>query len=453
MTGRLVGAVLGFVALGGQAVAADASGAGAVQHEEAASGVYDAALFSGSDIGAQVNAAIAAMGPNGGIVMIPPGNYRFSTTIACPTAGNQVVVIEGVPGYVGGPQSQFAGTLLQYTGSGVGISDLGTARTQSNHGCLLKDFALDGSNSRAGAIGIEFGAVALFRTENIVVKNFGGAGSVGIEGFNYGTVWTERYKIDADIENCTSTIVFDNNRTGSGSFDHGELDIFVSQNGGDLITLKNGAELSDVLWHVSGNISSATTGIAIDGKSSFGGTLIWDVETTGRTTRFSVAAGGSASVFGNGFNPGGNEFSDSGDVQWQGQDGVLFKTRSGIETGAASAAWKPVDASGASLTLANNGSFYFQNGNSCTLVLDVTYPPTASTAAAIIGGAPPTCLRASTTSNLSNVAPLANSGTGALYFGATNTGIAILSNLNFSSATNATVSGLRLKGTYQVLYR
>ena len=48
-------------------------------------GVLNATLFPGSDIGAQVNAAIAALGSSGGEIYIPAGTYTQTSTIYLPS--------------------------------------------------------------------------------------------------------------------------------------------------------------------------------------------------------------------------------------------------------------------------------------------------------------------------------------------------------------------------------
>jgi Right handed beta helix region len=70
-------------------------------------GVIDPNSMAGADIGAKVNAAIAAMPVSGGTVRIPAGDYNFATTITITRAGQHLICD--------------AGALLHYTGNGDAI--------------------------------------------------------------------------------------------------------------------------------------------------------------------------------------------------------------------------------------------------------------------------------------------------------------------------------------------
>ena len=70
-------------------------------------GIIDPRGMPGADIGAKVNAAIAAMPASGGTVRIPAGSYSFSTTIKLTRAGEHLTCD--------------AGAVLRYTGSGDAI--------------------------------------------------------------------------------------------------------------------------------------------------------------------------------------------------------------------------------------------------------------------------------------------------------------------------------------------
>jgi len=70
-------------------------------------GVVDPNSMAGADIGAKVNAAIAAMPVSGGTVRIPAGDYSFATTIKITRAGQHLMCD--------------AGATLHYTGNGDAI--------------------------------------------------------------------------------------------------------------------------------------------------------------------------------------------------------------------------------------------------------------------------------------------------------------------------------------------
>jgi len=73
--------------------------------------------FAGADLGAQINAAISALGTRCGTIVIPAGVYSFATPInADQTVGCTIV---GAGGLTGGAQ---AAVQLQYTGTATPIS-------------------------------------------------------------------------------------------------------------------------------------------------------------------------------------------------------------------------------------------------------------------------------------------------------------------------------------------
>lgn len=110
----------------------------------------DVTRFPGADIGAQINAAIAAMpdawrnetGSGGAVLRIPPGTHSFSTPIV--TGDRQSFCLEGAGSYthnsyLGGNNMQAASHLV-YTGAGTAIT-IGHASTPSQ-GVCLRNFKL-----------------------------------------------------------------------------------------------------------------------------------------------------------------------------------------------------------------------------------------------------------------------------------------------------------------------
>lgn len=111
-------------------------------------GVRYADQFPGSDIGAKVNAAILDIGPcrgsgGGGTIVIPLGQYNFSTTIVKPKCIN----IRG--------QGE-ASTALNYTGNGVAIVVGDTLN--SFHNGIISDLTLNGTGSSGTQTGMFLGA-------------------------------------------------------------------------------------------------------------------------------------------------------------------------------------------------------------------------------------------------------------------------------------------------------
>jgi hypothetical protein len=85
--------------------------------------VINPLTYSGSDIGAQINAAIAAnncwYGQNICLVQLPTGVYTYSTTITIPF---------GVTLQCGGQTTHFIHASLNYTGTGAAVSRSGQFR-------------------------------------------------------------------------------------------------------------------------------------------------------------------------------------------------------------------------------------------------------------------------------------------------------------------------------------
>jgi copper-binding protein NosD len=75
--------------------------------DKVSSGVVDPNSIAGADIGAKINAAIAAMPAGGGTVRIPAGSYTFTTTINLTRPGQHLTCD--------------AGAVLHYTGRGDAI--------------------------------------------------------------------------------------------------------------------------------------------------------------------------------------------------------------------------------------------------------------------------------------------------------------------------------------------
>ena len=108
--------------------------------------------------------------------------------------------------------------------------------------------------------------------------------------------------------------------------------------------------------------------------------------------------------------------------------------------------WTTTDASGASLSLTSNGTFYYTKvGRIATITFNITYPVTASTANAVIGSLPFTSIAANQTAAIlgSNIALIG------FKFGSTTT-LAFYTAAN-APVTNATLSGANIYGsvTYQ----
>ncbi|MDE2102019.1 MAG: right-handed parallel beta-helix repeat-containing protein [Patescibacteria group bacterium] len=118
------------------------------------SSMVDASQFPGSDIGAKINNAEAYLGPSGGTVFIPAGNYIFSTTINM----SSYTILEG----------QGPGTNLEFDAVG---STAAIYMDYVEH-FAIRDFTLDciGGCNATAAIDMDEGGLGEFR--GLVVVNW-----------------------------------------------------------------------------------------------------------------------------------------------------------------------------------------------------------------------------------------------------------------------------------------
>ena len=142
------------------------------------------------DLGAQVNAAMAALPASGGKVTIHPQAGGQCYTFTVPIVMTKAVVLEGE-----GPA-----TCLQFTGSGAAISIYGNMPSflpvnAVTDGFGLRDLTLLGSGPNAGQTGLALGApssnLAGFYASGLTVGSFG----LGLQ-FNQG-VWN--FKIEHSV--------------------------------------------------------------------------------------------------------------------------------------------------------------------------------------------------------------------------------------------------------------
>jgi hypothetical protein len=123
-------------------------------------GLLNATDYPGADIGAKVNAAIAALPANGGTVYIPAGSYTQSTTILLP----RYVLLQGASAF---------GTQLTYTGAGwaVIIADASGGGNYPEGG--IADLTLAGPGNTTATGGVYLGG-----SDGVVA----GSGTVNVSG-------------------------------------------------------------------------------------------------------------------------------------------------------------------------------------------------------------------------------------------------------------------------------
>ena len=115
--------------------------------------------------------------------------------------------------------------------------------------------------------------------------------------------------------------------------------------------------------------------------------------------------------------------------------------------------WTPTDASGAGLSLTgtSNNCFYTKIGNQVTCVFSLTYPSTASAAAATIGGLPFTSKNTSA-SVAGGFTTFTSNGSDVVFLiGANDTVFGIRSITGISGVTNVSLSTAQIRGVLQYL--
>jgi hypothetical protein len=170
-------------------------------------GVQYADQFTGSDIGAKVNAAMAALPSTGGTVYIPAGAYNFSTTIQM--LKNCQLIGAGS-----------CATLLYYTGTGDAIQLVGTNNSWGTQppymNGLLRGFTITGNgNTYTSKRGIHHIDCIGTTYDDLVVSFFNQTNDEGM-CFDNQVLFSERVTMrKLSILNNTIGIVFQNSNSGT----------------------------------------------------------------------------------------------------------------------------------------------------------------------------------------------------------------------------------------------
>lgn len=203
------------------------------------------------------NAVNAAVTAGGGVVYIPAGTYKVSTTITKNVSGTAVYIVgDGV-----------WATTLKYYGSGdcLRLYDSSTYSSRTVYGGGVIGLTIDGANASGSALstGIHVGDILKLRLD-IGVQNFTYTGSMGVH-FDNQYYWTEQALVNLWVSNCVTHVVFDvasgAATTATGSYDRCLLDIIVNQstdtyNG---VVFQNGTYINDGKLAIRGNFVTNTT--------------------------------------------------------------------------------------------------------------------------------------------------------------------------------------------------
>lgn len=198
--------------------------------------------FSGADIGAQINAAYAALPTNGGHIMIPNGTYSFSTPISMSTQLKKAT-LEGVSA---------RGTELRYTGTGDCITINNTGGGADYGFTALRNFTLTGndvtvsSTQRGVVLGGANGAAG-FSIDNVNITGFGTGLYMGKNCYIF------TYK-NSTLRNCSVHLLHMEAANNSGEDMRFENIIFTDPANGtptDAVYLASGATASTIFMGCS----------------------------------------------------------------------------------------------------------------------------------------------------------------------------------------------------------
>lgn len=267
--------------------------------------------FSGTDLGAQINAAVSSLGSAGGVVKIRSGTYTWSTQV---TIDPRLVSIQGD----GSPFVSISCTaalclLLNEPTFSIG------------QGGSIGGFTLTGNNT-SSQIGIEAGGVIGELYEDIVLAGFSGTSATALMFNNAaaGNGWMER--------TITRKLRFDNNSVGwmfeyntanpvAVSFGYSNLEAQCDTVNSGQTCIK---VASGWVYHsrivIFGNVNTGGTLISVPGTATGGGQLwanSYQIFAEGTGTGLNVGSGGEFTGYGS-IDLGGMAVSNANSASYAG---------------------------------------------------------------------------------------------------------------------------------------
>lgn len=198
----------------------------------------------------------------GDVLYIPPGTYKYNQA-AIPN------VPYGCSIFGDGPRS-----VLMPTGVGAAIYNHGDSSAFNpsfQQGGIHQRYVIDGTNAGAGSIGLDIGDGWGLETA-LQIRHFNGAGSIGFYNPNR-IIWSEKCRWKADVQDCTTLVVFDELAGNLPSHQYSQFDFWLyglaGQNG---VVLQNGITVTRFNnFGMHGNFQSA---------SGAAGTALWIRDTS-----------------------------------------------------------------------------------------------------------------------------------------------------------------------------
>lgn len=202
-------------------------------------GVLDATAFAGSDIGAKINAAYAALPSSGGIINVPSGTYSFTTAIQFTTSGKRVL-LSCAPG---------RSTTLNYTGTATSTVWNTTVANTNSVGDGIENCYLKGSDTTSSnaLVGIELGGTngaEGFVMRGTEVRGFGKGITLGDNTYNvdFNNVMLRingRNFVNECVNNCGEMIRFTNSLFADTQYNGVSTDVrYCMDFTGDLATVE-----------------------------------------------------------------------------------------------------------------------------------------------------------------------------------------------------------------------
>jgi len=216
-------------------------------------------------IKAAISAAVAA---GGGIVWLPSGAFKISSTITVNSpfvsiigAGKAASILE--------PTAALNGSVAMI----VQINPFGSLTAGS-----FEDFTIDGLNTTS-AVGFQYGDTFQGRVD-IAAQNFTGTNAIGVHFVNQ-TYYTEENFIRLYVNNNTIGALFENT-TGSSAFGYNDIDIFIRTLAAGQVGIEvdTSAYIYNGKFRVRGNLTGAGT-VGINGvlhTGSYGGFVAEDFD-------------------------------------------------------------------------------------------------------------------------------------------------------------------------------
>lgn len=239
---------------------------------------------------AAINAAITALTPGGGVIVLGSGQFYVSGQITLPaqttagTAGGGPVSLRGQ-----GPATVINAVAGHSYSSGSGPGVLNYHRT-SGYGAqfnqpaqktigYIRDLVIDGTSAQAGTTGLDAGDGWGLRVLDVTVANFSGAGSIGLQIVNR-VFWSEKQEYRMNLLNNTTACYMTTAVPGSDhSHEYNVYDFYIFCNQNQQGVVNDGVNQGGSILYLHGNMCQTT---AVSGPPTGNVAALSLINTTGQ---------------------------------------------------------------------------------------------------------------------------------------------------------------------------